>query len=343
MVTLQEETLVDNKGDSLEAFLIGTLSESLVVVAVSSLVRLTGGANRETWSFDAVDAERNISELIVQVDREGLDRLIGTCAKEAQIVTKAAEWKVPVATVVASSDTPNALGRSFTITRRIDGETIARKILRDKQWETARSKLVTDCATALAAIHSIPLEELDGIELVKDTDSLTSLVEIYDALSDPHPTFDLAIRWLEANRPEPLGPCLVHGDFRLGNLLIGEDGLRAVLDWEIAHIGDPAADLGWMCVRAWRFGGKEKVAGIGGYTNFLDDYETQSGTRVPLETLQWWEIFGTLRWGIICLQMGGDFRAGRTSSIEIATIGRRVAENEYDLLSSLKEQLYELA
>ena len=92
----------------------------------------------------------------------------------------------------------------------------------------------------------------------------------------------MAIRWLEANRPEPLGPCLVHGDFRLGNLLIGEDGLRAVLDWEIANIGDPAADLGWMCVRAWRFGGNEKVAGIGGYTNFLDDYETQSGTRVTL-------------------------------------------------------------
>ena len=259
MVALQEETLVDNKGDSLEAFLIGTLSESLGVVSVSNLVRLTGGANRETWSFDAVDTERNASELIVQVDREGLDRLIGTCAKEAQIVTKA----------VASSDTPNALGRSFTITRRIDGETIARKILRDQQWETARSKLVTDCAKALAAIHSIPLEELDGIELVKDIDSLASLVEIYDALSDPHPTFDLAIRWLEANRPEPLGPCLVHGDFRLGNLLVGEDGLRAVLDWEIAHIGDPAADLGWMCVRAWRFGGKGKVAGIGRYRNFL--------------------------------------------------------------------------
>ena len=332
-----------NKDDSLEAFLIRTLSEPLGIVTVSDLVRLTGGANRETWSFNGEDTEGNTSELILQVDREGLDRLIGTCSREAQIVTKAAEWNVPVPTVIASSDIPNALGRSFTITRRIEGETIARKILRDQQWETARLKLVTDCATALGAIHSIPLEELGGIELVKDTDSLTSLVDIYDALSDPHPTFDLAIRWLEANRPEPLGPCLVHGDFRLGNLLIGKDGLRAVLDWEIAHIGDPAADLGWMCVRAWRFGGKEKVAGIGRYTNFLDDYETRSGTRVPLETLQWWEIFGTLRWGIICLQMGGDFRAGRTSSIEIATIGRRVAENEYDLLSSLKEQLHELA
>ena len=332
-----------NKDDSLEAFLIRTLSEPLGIVTVSDLVRLTGGANRETWSFNGEDTEGNTSELILQVDREGLDRLIGTCSREAQIVTKAAEWNVPVPTVIASSDIPNALGRSFTITRRIEGETIARKILRDQQWETARLKLVTDCATALGAIHSIPLEELGGIELVKDTDSLTSLVDIYDALSDPHPTFDLAIRWLEANRPEPLGPCLVHGDFRLGNLLIGKDGLRAVLDWEIAHIGDPAADLGWMCVRAWSFGGKEKVAGIGRYTNFLDDYETRSGTRVPLETLQWWEIFGTLRWGIICLQMGGDFRAGRTSSIEIATIGRRVAENEYDLLSSLKEQLYELA
>ena len=139
------------------------------------------------------------------------------------------------------------------------------------------------------------------------------------------------------------GKCLIHGDFRLGNLLIGEDGLRAVLDWEIAHFGDPAEDLGWMCVRAWRFGGKGTVAGIGTYENLLDAYEETSGKRVSLETLLWWEIFGTLRWGIICLQMGGDFRAGRTSSIEIATIGRRVAENEYDLLTALKEQIHEHA
>jgi len=343
MVSLQEETLVGNTDDSLATFLVEALSERLGNITITNLFRLTGGANRETWSFDTVDTDENITELILQLDRAGLDRLIGTCAKESQILKKAAKWKVPVAAVVISSDVPNPLGRSFTVTHRIQGETIARKILRDKEWEIARSKLVSNCATALAAIHAIPEEELEELALIKVTDSLASLVEIYDALCDPHPTFDLAIRWLEANRPEPLKSCLVHGDFRLGNLLIDEDGLRAVLDWEIAHLGDPAEDLGWMCVRAWRFGGIGKVAGLDEYEDFINAYEKSSGTRVPLKTLLWWEIFGTLRWGVICLQMGGDFRAGRTTSIEMATIGRRVAENEYDLLSALKEQLYEHA
>ncbi len=332
-----------NTDHFLTSHLIEALYEPIGEITITDLVRLTGGANRETWSFDAVDANGNTTELILQLDRDGLDRLVGTCAREARLLKKAAEWNVPVATVVTSSEIPNPLGRSFTVTHRIRGETIARKILRDNEWGNARSVFLSDCASALAAIHAIPKEELEGAELIETTDSLLSLTGIYDALCDPHPTFDLAIRWLEANRPEPLESCLIHGDFRLGNLLIGEDGLRAVLDWEIAHFGDPAEDLGWMCVRAWRFGGKGKVAGMGTYEDLLDGYEETSGTRIPLETLLWWEIFGTLRWGVICLQMGGDFRAGRTSSIEIATIGRRVAENEYDLLSALKERIHEHA
>jgi aminoglycoside phosphotransferase (APT) family kinase protein len=201
--------------------------------------------------------------------------------------------------------------------------------------------LVNDCAGALAAIHAMPKDELLDVDLIDTPDSLASLTKIYDALCDPHPTFDLTIRWLAAHRPEALGTCLVHGDFRLGNLLIGEDGLRAVLDWEIAHYGDPAEDLGWMCVRAWRFGGTGEVAGIGTYSELLDAYQAISGLHIPLHTLLWWEIYGTLRWGVICLQMGGDFRTGRTTSMEIAAIGRRVAENEYDLLTVLEERIHE--
>ena len=325
--------------DQLTPHLAEVLEKPLGKVRVTELSRLTGGANRETWSFNATDEEEKVSELILQLDRAGLDRLVGTCAREARIVNIAHEWNVPVATVIASSETPNPFGRSFTITRRIHGETIARKILRDSEWKVARSVFVSDCASSLAAIHSIPKKELEKVELIETGDSLLALTAIYDALCDPHPTFDLAIRWLEANRPEPLGSCLVHGDFRLGNLLVDEDGLRAVLDWEIAHFGDPGEDLGWMCVRAWRFGGNGNVAGLGSYQDLLSAYEEVSGSQVPLETLLWWEIFGTLRWGIICLQMGGDFRSGRTTSIEIATIGRRVAENEYDLLFALKDQI----
>ncbi|MBG01490.1 MAG: hypothetical protein CL470_04390 [Acidimicrobiaceae bacterium] len=335
----QEEISVGSDPDQWTPHLAEVLEKPLGKVRVTELTRLTGGANRETWSFNAIDKEEKVSELILQLDRAGLDRLVGTCAREARIVNIAHGWNVPVATVIASSETPNPFGRSFTITRRIHGETIARKILRDAEWKVARSVFVNDCASSLAAIHSIPKKELEKVDLIETADSLLALTTIYDALCDPHPTFDLAIRWLEANRPEPLSSCLVHGDFRLGNLLVDEDGLRAVLDWEIAHFGDPGEDLGWMCVRAWRFGGNGNVAGLGSYQDLLDAYEKASGMHVPLETLLWWEIFGTLRWGIICLQMGGDFRSGRTTSIEIATIGRRVAENEYDLLLALKDQI----
>ena len=334
---------MDNSNESFILQLSKVLEAQLGEVTISDLTRLTGGANRETWSFDAVTKDEKISNLILQRDRAGLDRLIGTCAREARLLQIASKRNVPVPSVVTSEDDPNLLGRSFTITKRIPGETIARKILRDAKWQKARETLINDCARALAAIHAIPKDKLLDVELIDTPDALAALTKIYDALCDSHPAFDLAIRWLDANRPETLGNCLIHGDFRLGNLLIGEDGLRAVLDWEIAHYGDPAEDLGWMCVRAWRFGGPGKVAGIGTYSELLDAYQAISGLHIPLRTLLWWEIYGTLRWGVICLQMGGDFRTGRTTSMEIAAIGRRVAENEYDLLTVLEERIHENA
>ena len=194
-------------------------------------------------------------------------------------------------------------------------------------------------AKALAAIHKIDRSQFEGIELSDIRDPLSSLNSIYEALDDPHPTFDFAFRWLKANQPKISESTFVHGDFRLGNLLIDTSGLNAVLDWEIAQFGDPIQDLGWMCVRAWRFGSDQRVAGLGSYDELIESYVQESGNDVSAATLLWWEIFGTLRWGIICLQMGGDFRKGRTNSLEIAAIGRRVAENEYDLLQAIGEKI----
>jgi len=323
---------------SLSKKLSEVLERVLGNTTITEPVQLSGGANRETWSFDAIDVEEQTHPLIIQMDRPGMERLEGTCAREAKILTVAKGKGVPVPKVVLSGHSKHFHGRSFSITSRIPGETIARKILRDDQWELARQNFVADSAKALAAIHSIEETDFHDVEVEITHDPLQTLELIYDALTDPHPTFDLAFRWLKKNRPEPTGFSFVHGDYRLGNLLFCESGLSAVLDWEIAHFGDPCEDLGWLCVRAWRFGGFGKVAGISDYESLLNHYGKESGRKIPIPTLQWWEIFGTLRWGIICLQMGGDFRVGRTNSLEIAAIGRRVAENEYDLLSTLGEQ-----
>lgn len=319
-----------------ENALPGILEPVLGPVEVVGFTRLTAGANRETYSFDAKVLDgTEVHELILQRDRGGVERLIGTCAREAEVLKCAASAGVPVAEVVISADVPNPLERSFTVNRRIPGETIARRILRDDEWAQARTRFVDDCATALARIHAMPLETLDHIALDTIDNALSVLDFTYRALEDAHPAFDLGFRWLDRNRPDPLPLSLVHGDFRLGNVIIDHDGLAAALDWEITHIGDPGEDLGWLCVRAWRFGGAKPVGGIGDYDHFLAAYAEAGGTPMPIETLRWWEIYGTLRWGVICLQLGGDFRAGRSTSVEMATIGRRVVENAHDLMELL--------
>ncbi|MGI9622408.1 MAG: phosphotransferase family protein [Acidimicrobiales bacterium] len=301
---------------------------------IADLQRLSGGANRETWQFDAIGEGRH--ELILQRDRDGVLRHQGGCALEAEVLRRAAAAGVPVAEVVLSADLPNRIGASFTINRRIQGETIARRLLRDDEWADARDGFVGACARAMAAIHAISADQMEGVAIDVVSDALVQLRLSYEQLDDPHPALELGFRWLEKNRPPPLPQSFVHGDFRMGNLLLDQRGLAAVLDWEVAHFGDPGEDLGWLCVRAWRFGATPSVAGIGDYDELVGQYERASGTTVPLPTLHWWEVFGTLRWGVTCLQLGGDFRTGRDRSVEMATIGRRVVENEYDLMRLIK-------
>ena len=207
-----------------------------------------------------------------------MDRLHGTCERESRILRIAKLNGVPVPTVVASGFSEGLGSRSFSITEKMQGETIARKILRDSQWEHARGNLIHDMAKALAAIHKIDRSHFEGIELSDIRDPLSSLNSIYEALDDPHPTFDFAFRWLKANQPKISESTFVHGDFRLGNLLIDTSGLNAVLDWEIAQFGDPIQDLGWMCVRAWRFGSDQRVAGLGSYDELIENYSQESGS-----------------------------------------------------------------
>ena len=148
--------------------------------------------------------------------------------------------------------------------------------------------------------------------------------------------FDLALRWLAAHDPGPPAEVtLVHGDFRHGNLIIGPDGVRAVLDWELAHLGDPMEDLGWICVNSWRFGEIDKpVGGFGSREELFAGYE-ETGRTVERSRVKFWEVMGTLRWGVMCCGMMQRFRTGPDHSMERAMIGRRASETEIDLLRLL--------
>lgn len=300
-----------------------TALASVLDVDVSQLQRLTGGASRETWSFLA-DGERRI----LQRERSGGVRS-GAFPVEAALIRAADAAGVPVARVVASGAGDDALETGYLVAEYVEGETIARKILRDDEFDRARASFAADCGRALAAIHAIDPATVPELERV---DQLAQYREVLDTFGDPVPTFELAFRWLEAHRPDDSGQSVVHGDFRLGNLMIGPDGLRAVVDWELAHLGDPMEDLGWLCVRAWRFRGSQPVAGIGAYDDLFAAYGEAAGVDVDPEVVRWWEVLGTLKWGIMCIMQTRAHLGGLSRSVELAAIGRRVCENEHDLL-----------
>jgi len=147
---------------------------------------------------------------------------------------------------------------------------------------------------------------------------------------------DYTARWLIDHLPDNPRTTLVHNDFRNGNLMIGPDGVRAVLDWEIAHIGDPMRDLGWICTNSWRFGNSGlPVGGFGHYEDLFAGYEAVSGRPVDWEHVKFWEVFGSFWWGMVCLSMVGIYRSGLDKSVERVAIGRRTSEGQVDCANLL--------
>jgi aminoglycoside phosphotransferase (APT) family kinase protein len=304
-------------------------------VRVKDLVRLTGGASRETWSFSAIGSDATVRRLILRRDPPGVERP-GGMAREAAALQAAAKAGVPEPAVLVHHDDPAALGAPFILMEYVEGETIARRILRDAEYAGARRFLARQCGEILARIHAIGRSDLPGLE---EPDPMAVCAESLEALDEPRPVLDLGLRWLVNNRPAGSGRrTVVHGDFRNGNLIIGPDGVRAVLDWEIVHWGDPAEDLGWMCVKAWRFGAKAPVGGFGSYEDLLEGYVAAGGVPVDLETVRWWETFGTLRWGLGCIAQSRRHLDGGVRSVELAAIGRRACEQEWDLLHLIRRK-----
>ena len=309
-----------------DAELAGRLASVLGADGIDGLRQLSGGASRETWSFIAVDGSGIRRSLILQRQRAGSERDI---AVEAAAVRAAGSGGVPVAEVVASSTDPEVLGAPFMIVTEVPGETIARRILRDDRFAAARVALPAQLGQALAALHALDRATVPGLEA---SDQVAQYREVLDTVAQPHPAFELGFRWLEAHRPPPGPPAVVHGDFRLGNLIVDEAGLAAVVDWELVHVGDPMEDLGWLCVKSWRFGSPLPVAGVGTYDELFASYAAASGRPVDAEVVRWWEVLGTLKWGIMCIMQASAHLTGTVRSHELAAIGRRVCENEHDLL-----------
>jgi aminoglycoside phosphotransferase (APT) family kinase protein len=247
-------------------------------------------------------------------------------AVEAQLLRAAAGAGVPVPEVLDHD-------ASSIVMTRLDGETIPRRILREPEFARTRERLAAEAGATLAQIQTIPRADIVGLD---EQDQLEQFAVVLSGLPDPFPVLEHGVRELRNTRPPGGGSVVVHGDFRLGNLIVGPGGLVAVLDWELAHAGDPLEDLGWFCVKSWRFHSPLPAGGVGTYDQFVGAYEDASGRPVDRSALRWWEALGTLKWGVMCAVQASLHLSGVLRSVELATIGRRVCEVEWDLLGYLR-------
>jgi aminoglycoside phosphotransferase (APT) family kinase protein len=299
---------------------------------LTGLTQLSGGASQETWRIGA-DAQAYILRRTPGGAVRGTSETAVSLETEAGVVRAARAAGVPAPEILWVSDGAPPIGAAYVM-GLVEGETIPRKILRDQAYANARPVLARQCGEVLARIHATPRSALPPLRAADARAQWEQYRAIYDGYGYPHPVFEAAFRWLETRLPGDGAQTLVHGDFRLGNLMVGPEGLRAVLDWELTHLGDPAEDLGWICVNSWRFGQPgNPVGGFGALADLLAGYAAAGGHGMSRERVRFWVVMGSLKWGIMCMTMVKAFETGADASVERAAIGRRASETEIDLMN----------
>lgn len=344
---------------------------------IVGLRRLSGGANMETWAFDrehsgvieplilrrlpgapatassnpGAAAGNAAQEFSNSASDSVADRAVGelSLADEAALLVVAGQCGVPVPTVRKVLHAEHALGQGYIMSRE-RGEALPFRLLADERYRNAREQLAYQCGQTLARIHQIPLAALPGNLPDHSGEVLFQRAQaLLDSYGNVSPVLQLGLNWLRDNQPgyprehqrRAARRTLVHGDFRNGNLLVDEHGLVAVLDWELAHIGDPVQDLGYITANVWRFGAAKPVGGFGEYADLLAGYASVCGEAPSVADIHYWQVHAALSWGMVCLLMLQMYRSGQDASLERAAIGRRLSEAEIDLLLLLEEELEE--
>ncbi|MDE2465536.1 MAG: phosphotransferase family protein [Alphaproteobacteria bacterium] len=298
---------------------------------IKAAVRLSGGASQETWAIDAEIGETTEHLILRRAPGGHSSPTAVPLATEAVVIETVREAGARVPRVRYVLKDEDGAGQGYVMDR-LAGETIARKILREAEFAAVRPHLARDCGRELARIHQVETKALSSVLTTVDGPAqLARYRDIYDSYDHPDPVFEMALKWLEPRLMPPAEVRLVHGDFRHGNLLISPQGLEAVLDWELAHLGDPLEDLGWICTRSWRFGVNEKpVGGFGALEDLLEAYAETGGRAFTVDEVKPWIVYGSLKWGIMCMTMYQGFR--KDGSVERAAIGRRSSEAQWDLV-----------
>ena len=297
--------------------------------APTGLERLSGGANMESWRFTAGAETCGLRRA------PSLEMMQGrslTHADEAALIRAARAHGVLAPEVLVELEPSDALGSGYVM-RAISGSPDPNLFLAEADPALA----LADIARELAATHRIDCTGL-AVPVMDTAAALAELRGRFVSYGGDRPILALALRWLEANIPPPVTPRLVHGDFRLGNLMFEKGRLIGVLDWELAHLGDPHEDLAFGCMTVWRFSRPDRPGfGLGTLAELFAAYEAAGGMPVDPARFRFWTIYRTFWWALGCLQMGGFWRAGHDRSVERVVVARRTAEQELDLLLLLED------
>lgn len=239
---------------------------------------------------------------------------------------------VPTPRLVFSSEKIE-IGRPFVITSLVGGTAIPKRIVREDAFAPARGVFAAQCGRILATLHN-------ALEYSADWQAVDPIADLEfhrNKVGYRSPVLDGALSWLVRNKPATAQLRPAHRDFRLGNLMVGEDGILAVLDWETCGLSDPHEDLAWVCSRAWRYGGDNPVGGIGKLQDFIQSYELHSGRKVEMARLHWWSVLAATRWGLASAARPRGSHGG--AAIEEAAIARQVCRQEYNVVLELKDAL----
>ena len=310
--------------------------------ALTGCTQLTAGASQETYCVTLTTRSEGETKLALRRTQPSADPAIsvGGISLETEAIRfeVAGEHNVPGPEVIYVLQPQDNLGDGFLM-QWLQGETLGQRIVKAPELAEVRPKLARQCGEILGRIHAIDWQSAgldDKLPTIEPAKLVQETWAYYRDFNVPVPMIDYCMRWLMDNLPTSHRLCLVHGDFRNGNLMVTPEGVNAVLDWELAQIGDPVRDLGWLCTHSWRFGCDElAVGGFGRIDDLLAGYAAGGGCAVAPDHLHFWQVFGSFWWAVGCLRMADQFRHGPDRSVERPAIGRRSSECQADCVNLL--------
>ncbi len=296
----------------------------------------------ESWAVDAT-VDGALLELVVRVSPAGRSDYDKTRREfEVLRVAFARGVRCPQPIDVGRFES----GEDYLVMSRVGGDSNPRQLITGDKYAQARRVLVGQLSEDLVRIHQILPEDVAAAPNIRgpspDEDPLAYHRRETEAmyrlfLLNPHPAIEWAFRWIDRQiqrleKPQR-SPCVVHGDFRIGNVMYDEDGLTGVLDWEGTHISEPEEDISWVCTRVWRFGNNNlQAGGITSREEWIRTYESASGIAINRDRVTTWEVLQNIRWCAITMMQARAHLDGHAKSHELAAIGRRTAETELEIL-----------